>query len=91
MMPRACGRWRRIGDKLGRLPETCRDRWRKLELGEAKRTGAWRPQEVQALQAAVAQHQADREVQLSYLSSGEGSEAVLCGVFRLSSSTGPKA
>ena len=64
-------RWRRIGDQLGRLPETCRDRWRKLELGARKVTGAWSPEEVQALREAVAEHQAEREVRLG-VSRGRG-------------------
>jgi hypothetical protein len=53
--------WVAIGAELGRLPDSCRDRWRKIDKPYA--TGRWSVAEVAALRAAVEAQQAQRQAQ----------------------------
>jgi len=47
-------KWVAIGEKLNRMPEDCRDRWRNyLACGDAKRTEDWTQKEEMALQFVV--------------------------------------
>ena len=50
--------WVAIGAELGRLPDSCRDRWRKIDKPYA--SGKWSEAEVAALRAAVEAQQAQR-------------------------------
>ena len=60
--------WVAIGAEMGRLPDACRDRWRKIDKPYA--TGAWSEAEVDALRAAVAAQQAQRQAQQPASASG---------------------
>jgi Myb-like DNA-binding domain len=46
-------KWKVIGEMVGRLPESCRDRWRLLGVVPGKSTGRWGAEEEAALSAAV--------------------------------------
>ncbi|EFN59006.1 hypothetical protein CHLNCDRAFT_49822 [Chlorella variabilis] len=46
-------RWKEIGGALGRMPETCRDRWLMVRLGEDRKRGRWEEDETERLRQAV--------------------------------------
>ena len=48
-------KWKRVGEELGRLPLSCRDRWRQIDTPPGTRKGKWSEEEADALTAAVAQ------------------------------------
>ena len=48
-------KWKPIGDAIGRLPESCRDRWRILGV-HGKVTGRWSEAEEAKLTEAVAEY-----------------------------------
>ncbi|BDA51084.1 probable cyclin-D-binding Myb-like transcription factor 1 at C-terminar half [Coccomyxa sp. Obi] len=39
------GRWKEIGNSLGRLPEAVRDKYKSMKLGDARKEGKWTPEE----------------------------------------------
>ena len=53
--------WKLIGERLGRMPEDCRDRWRNYVIcGDNRRTDHWTEEEEQELSIAV--HDCIRDV-----------------------------
>ncbi|KAK9817342.1 hypothetical protein WJX74_005162 [Apatococcus lobatus] len=59
-------RWTEIGNLLGRLPEGCRDRWKEIRHGAAKRSGKWDEEETAKLRDIVEEYLAfkqDAEIQ----------------------------
>jgi hypothetical protein len=50
-------RWTAIGVTLGRTGDACRDRWKVMRLGEARKRGRWGEDEVERLKEAVQQYQ----------------------------------
>ena len=55
-------RWKEIGAALGRLPETCRDKYRDLALAQARQTGKWSPEEEGKLNELVTSYMEQRPV-----------------------------
>ena len=52
------GNWKEIGDIMGRMPEDCRDRWRKyVKCGDNRLLNKWLEDEEKQLRDAVAQVQ----------------------------------
>ncbi|KAI8476144.1 MAG: hypothetical protein J3K34DRAFT_516817 [Monoraphidium minutum] len=49
-------RWKEIGGAIGRSGEQCRDRWRKIGLGDARVTGPWGEEERQRLEELVMEY-----------------------------------
>jgi len=37
--------WRKIGNELGRLPTSCRDKWRQIKETESQSSGIWTKEE----------------------------------------------
>lgn len=57
-------KWREIGAALGRLPETCRDKHRELEMGDSHKKGTWSAVEEGKLSELVTQYIEERPVSL---------------------------
>ena len=55
-------RWKEIGAALGRLPETCRDKYRDLALAQARQMGKWSPEEESKLNELVTNYMEQRPV-----------------------------
>lgn len=55
-------KWKAIGGLIGRLPESCRDRWRTVGATPGKNVGRWGKDEEACLCSAVAEY--DKEVGL---------------------------
>ena len=53
-------RWVEMGASLGRLPEAVRDKFRTLKLGDARKAGAWTPEEEGKLTELVSNYLAKR-------------------------------
>ncbi len=51
-----------IGGMLGRMAESCKDRWKEIRLGGAKKNGAWSEEEVERLRTAVEEYLAAKSV-----------------------------
>ena len=66
-------RWKEIGAALGRLPETCRDKYRDLALAQARQTGKWTPGEEGRLNELVTSYMEQRPV------SPKLCHAIMCG------------
>ncbi|RLV96650.1 RNA polymerase I termination factor [Spathaspora sp. JA1] len=48
------GKWKQIGEIMGRMPEDCRDRWRNyVKCGEARTENKWTEQEEEQLKSVV--------------------------------------
>ncbi|EGW30577.1 uncharacterized protein SPAPADRAFT_52649 [Spathaspora passalidarum NRRL Y-27907] len=48
------GKWKQIGEIMGRMPEDCRDRWRNyVKCGEARSANKWTEQEEEQLKEVV--------------------------------------
>eukprot|EP00887_Chlorella_sp_A99_P005250 scaffold1.g5250.t1 len=59
-------KWKTIGPALGRMPAACQDRWKEIRLGDSRRKGPWKLDEVEKLREAVqdvldARAEAERE------------------------------
>jgi hypothetical protein len=55
-------KWKAIGGLIGRLPESCRDRWRTVGAAPGKNVGRWGKDEEACLRLAVAEY--DKEIGL---------------------------
>lgn len=61
-------KWKCIGDAIGRLPESCRDRWRAIGEQPGKQVGTWSEEEEAALSFAVNEYLATApKVRLSFV------------------------
>ncbi|KAL4432464.1 hypothetical protein ABPG77_001763 [Micractinium sp. CCAP 211/92] len=68
-------KWKEIGGAVGRMAESCRDRWLMIRQGEAKKEGPWSDEETEQLRQAVQEYLAAKTAAEGGATGSQGEDA----------------